>query len=137
MKKYGFLLIASLFIAGCDNNAQDNVVSGGVEGRESKTAIYFPAGGGVDFEKMPISEVKGDGWLYKEYVVDGEWQSIDSSVTDILKEQGYSSAKDVHAEFLGGSLYTKKSASNKLYFRYKKTNTVTGEKTLVRVSWTI
>ncbi|WP_237044339.1 hypothetical protein [Aquipseudomonas alcaligenes] len=129
--------VASLvLIAGCDGSSSSGSVSESPAKERSETAIYLPAGGGVDFNKKPIAEAKGEGWVYKEYVFDESWGVIDASVSDILKNQGYLREVSKHPDFENSMLYTKKSVDGKVYFRYKVTKTLGGEKTLLRVSWT-
>ena len=131
------VLVSLVLVSGCNDSSQNKAVSGSPAKEQSETAIYFPAGGGVDFNKMPIAEAKGEGWVYKEYVLDDSWEVIDSAASAILKDQGYFRELGKHPEFDNSVLYTKRPAIGKVYFRYKIAKTLSGEKTLLRVSWTI
>lgn len=133
IKSFAFAVACTLLV-GCDSSSTETVRGDGAQ--KTETAIYFPDGGGIDFSKAAISQDKGEGWAFNEYILDQDWPTLYSTIYSIMKEQGYTEEAIKYPDFQGGVGYFKKDGKGKkVFYRYKFVKTAAGEKLLLRVSW--
>lgn len=122
-------------VAGADQQAQQ------AEQKVSKTAVYLPGGGGIDFRRRAhknlVSEVGGNKYKVFVYEFDESFHSVDKAVGLILTKNGYlrglQSSADDHMVVSYGL-----KTSNPVVFRYRnEIKEGTTRKTILHMSWSL
>jgi len=133
-KVLGFLSFFAL--VACDDDGGVSAPQTSTVTNAAKNAIYFPDGGGIEFAKPYVENVKGPGWEYKDLILDENWPELSVAIKEVMMQQGYEDKGEI--ELLGfekALSFGKKGSVKRVNYRAKHVKTVMGERVMLRLSW--
>lgn len=143
LKKIAVSSLCLMLLAGCDSPEKTDVTDAGqkAEQNASKTAVYLPGGGGIDFRRKAlkdlVSEVGDNQYKVFVYEFDESFHTVDKAVNSILAKDGYLRGLQTSADDHMVVSYGMK-ASSPVVFRYKNENKDgVGQKTILHMSWSL